>query len=68
MAEIAALPTHIAPAPLADVMFDQLDWLLGHVSPACGPECEDCARLEQVKKILLKPFDAVQCKPRVLAA
>jgi len=39
-----------------DVMFDQIEYLLDHQGPACGPECADCARLWQVKSALLSPF------------
>ena len=47
---------YIEPASLVDVMFDQLAWLLEHASASCTPECPHCARLEQVKNLLLVPF------------
>jgi len=48
---------YIAPASEEDVMFDQLEWLLGHADEHCGPGCPDCMRLESVKRLLLEPFD-----------
>ena len=53
---------YIEPASLVDVMFDQLAWLLEHASASCAPECPHCARLEQVKNLLLVPFQ-VQTVP-----
>ena len=47
---------YIEPASLVDVMFDQLAWLLEHANASCPPECPHCARLEQVKNLLLLPF------------
>ena len=47
---------YIEPASLVDVMFDQLSWLLEHVSAGCSPECPHCMRLEQIKDLLLVPF------------
>lgn len=38
---------YVASAPLPDVMFDQLEYLLAH---------SDCGRLHQVKNWLLLPF------------
>ena len=43
-------------APVADVIFEQLDFLLNHRDHECFPDCEDCARLERVKYWLLLPF------------
>ncbi len=47
---------YLDPAPLADVMFDQLDYLLAHNGRDCSPDCGDCSRLQQVKNWLLLPF------------
>ena len=49
-------PCYVEPAPLSDVMFDQLEYLVAHTSSQCSPGCPDCNRLEQVKKWLLAPF------------
>jgi hypothetical protein len=46
----------IAAAAVADVMFDQLEYLAAHAVPSCPPDCADCARLAQVKDLLLLPF------------
>ena len=46
----------IAPAPAADVMFDQLEYLAGHAVRTCPMGCAECARLTQVKDLLLLPF------------
>jgi hypothetical protein len=47
---------HIASAPVADVMFDQLRYLAAHNGQGCPVDCVDCARLAQVKNSLLQPF------------
>jgi hypothetical protein len=47
--------TYVPAAPLIDVLFEQLDYLLSHVG-SCMPDCADCGRLEQVKRSLLQPF------------
>ena len=44
------------PAPLLDVMMEQIEYLAGHVAETCPAACADCARLEQVKRWLLAPF------------
>jgi hypothetical protein len=48
----------IEPAPLIEVLFDQLEYLVTHAGQGCLPGCPDCARLEQVQKLLLMPFDS----------
>jgi hypothetical protein len=48
---------YIEPASLEEVMFDQLAWLLEHVSASCSPECPHCARLQKVKNPLVVPFE-----------
>jgi hypothetical protein len=47
---------YVESASTMDVMFEQLDYLAAHASPACPLRCKDCARLEQVRKWLLLPF------------
>ena len=49
-------PRDIASAAVADVMFDQLKYLAAHRVPGCPRGCADCARLAQVKTLLLLPF------------
>ncbi|HZT32651.1 MAG TPA: hypothetical protein VFA33_22365 [Bryobacteraceae bacterium] len=44
------------PAPLVDVLIEQVEYLVGHLSRACPPRCPDCARLERAMVYLLKPF------------
>jgi hypothetical protein len=46
----------VRPAPLLDVMMEQIAYLAGHAAEACPAGCADCARLEQVKRWLLAPF------------
>jgi hypothetical protein len=46
------------PAPLIDVLFDQLEYLVSHMDHGCPPGCPDCSRLEQIVKLLLLPFGA----------
>jgi hypothetical protein len=48
----------IEPARLVDVLIDQLEYLVSHASRGCPPGCPDCFRLQQVKKLLLIPFDS----------
>jgi hypothetical protein len=47
---------YIDPAPLMDVMLDQLRYLLSHKGPGCSPECTDCERLAGAQSWLLLPF------------
>jgi len=44
------------PAMVADVLFDQLEYLVGHVEGNCSIECRDCRRLQMVTDWLLLPF------------
>jgi hypothetical protein len=46
----------VRPAPLLEVMMEQIAYLAGHAAEACPPACPDCVRLEQVKRWLLAPF------------
>ena len=43
-------------APLIDVMYEQLEYLIGHSDGDCPPDCIDCNRLQQVRNLLLLPF------------
>jgi hypothetical protein len=67
MAEITVMPNgsgaeaktscYLETASPEDVMFEQLEWLLDHADEeTCAPDCRDCARLEQVQRLLLEPF------------
>ena len=47
---------YIAAAPLTDVLFDQLEYLLAHRNRPCTPGCEACVRLKQVESVLMRPF------------
>jgi hypothetical protein len=47
---------HIASPPVADVMLDQLQYLAAHAVRGCLCGCAACARLAQVKDLLLLPF------------
>jgi hypothetical protein len=42
--------------PLTDVMYEQLEYLIGHCDGGCPPNCIDCNRLQQVRNLLLLPF------------
>jgi hypothetical protein len=47
----------LVPRPaLLDVLVEQIEYLTGHASAPCPAGCSDCARLEQVKRWLLAPF------------
>jgi hypothetical protein len=48
----------IEPAPLIDVLFDQLEYLVSHTGEECPAGCPDCSRFEQIKKLLLVPFES----------
>lgn len=45
------------PPSVMEVMREQMEFLVAHVGPACHRSCAECARLEQVKRYLLRPFD-----------
>ena len=49
---------YVEPAPMMDVMLEQLRYLLSHKSPHCHVECPDCARLSGAQSWLLLPFRA----------
>ena len=48
---------YLAPAPVADVLFDQLEYLVAHGGRDCPSDCLECSRLERVKHWLLLPFE-----------
>jgi hypothetical protein len=47
---------YVEPAPLGDILHEQLDYLIAHAAQSCAPGCADCARLQQVQGWLLLPF------------
>jgi hypothetical protein len=49
-------PCYLPPAPLFDILYEQLEYLTEHVSHTCTPGCPDCVRLIQVSNWLLLPF------------
>ena len=49
------------PAQVPDVLFDQLEYLIGHAEGNCSTECRDCRRLQMVTDWLLLPF---RCRSR----
>jgi hypothetical protein len=55
-AAAAKTPRYFPPAPLADVMIEQIEYLLSHRGSNCRPGCADCARLSGVEALLLRPF------------
>lgn len=49
----------IRSAPLEEVLFDQLAWLIAHSrarNMECPEECGDCTRLQMVTDLLMAPF------------
>ena len=50
---------YLSSAPLDEVMFDQLEYLVAHGGRDCTPDCPDCGRLRQVRNWLLLPFHTV---------
>jgi len=47
---------YVARVPLLEVMEDQIYYLISHGGKNCLPACADCARLEEAKRCLLRPF------------
>jgi hypothetical protein len=47
----------IEPAPLVDVLFDQLEYLVSHAAQGCPEGCADCARFREIQRLLLLPFN-----------
>jgi hypothetical protein len=60
---------YIEAAPTTKVMFDQLEYLLGHKSQACPAGCRDCIRLREIEGWLLQLFRATEiCEQRTTIA
>jgi hypothetical protein len=53
---------YIAAAPTTAVLFDQLEYLLGHESHGCPAGCQDCIRLKEIEGWLLQPFRATEIR------
>ena len=49
-------PNSSGPAPIAEVLFDQLEYLVSHTAERCSENCPDCRRLQMVTDWLLLPF------------
>jgi hypothetical protein len=47
---------YVASAPLVDVLYDQLEYLVAHSGRDCPTDCLECGRLERAKHWLLLPF------------
>lgn len=47
---------YVSAAPLLAVMEEQISYLVSHGGGDCPPGCVDCARLEEAKRCLLRPF------------
>ncbi len=61
---------YIDPAPVLDIMIEQLRFLAEHFTEACDPDCPECARIAQVRHWLLLPFSPAKypSKSRSIAA
>ncbi|HVX67558.1 MAG TPA: hypothetical protein VHA11_13185 [Bryobacteraceae bacterium] len=49
-------PIFLEPAPLVEVLTEQIEYLVGHLAERCPPRCPECARLERAMLYLLRPF------------
>jgi len=60
--EACAFPRscYVEPTPVSEVLIEQLGYLLSHGRASCSPDCAECARLTQVRALLLSPFSAPQ--------
>jgi len=47
---------YLSPAPIMDILLEQLEYLVDHANHICPAGCSDCARLSQVEHWLLLPF------------
>ena len=47
---------YTAPAPLAEVMFEQLEYLVHHGDHGCPRGCAECLRLNRARDLLLQAF------------
>jgi hypothetical protein len=54
---------YVASAVAADVLFDQLEYLVAHRGRDCPSDCIECSRLERVKHWLLLPFRDCETRP-----
>jgi hypothetical protein len=54
--------SYIEAAPTMNVMFDQLEYLLGHESQGCPAGCQDCIRLREIEGWLLQPFRTTEIR------
>ena len=54
--------SYIEAAPTTNVMFDQLEYLVGHASQGCRAGCQDCIRLREIEGWLLQPFRATEIR------
>jgi hypothetical protein len=54
--------SYIEAAPPMKVMFDQLEYLLGHEGQGCAAGCRDCIRLREIEGWLLQPFRATEIR------
>jgi hypothetical protein len=56
----AAEPLHagcyVQAAPLLAVLQEQVSYLMSHKDQRCVAGCPDCARLEELRRCLLRPF------------
>ena len=55
-AEIERNVHNFEAAPLIDVIYEQLEYLIGHSGGDCPPDCIDCRGLQPVIDWLLLPF------------
>jgi hypothetical protein len=49
---------YIESVSIADVLHDQLEYLVMHGDQDCPTGCLDCSRLERVRHWLMLPFDS----------
>lgn len=48
---------YLEEAPMQQILMEQAAYLLHHAPEACGlPNCEDCGRAHEMRRILLEPF------------
>jgi hypothetical protein len=55
---------YINPAPVLDIMVEQLHFLAEHVSEECSPDCPECTRITHVRNWLLLPFRPAKYPPK----
>ena len=59
--------TDAGSAALPAVMLEQLEYLISHAAKCCSPGCSECARLDEVKNWLLRPFRVDRISPKVFS-